>query len=55
MDNRLFYAVFSDFDFILIDQGSDLNSVRRRERFWQYKLKTFIPEGLNDREVVIPT
>ena len=48
------HNAFSDFNFILIDQGSDLNSVRKRERFWQYKLKTFLPEGLNDREVSIP-
>ena len=24
-------------------------SVRRKELFWQYKLETFIPNGLNER------
>ena len=46
---------FDDFEFTLIDQGSDLNSVRKREMFWQYKLNTFIPHGLNECEVFIPT
>jgi len=41
----------SDFEFILIDQGSDEKSVRKKERFWQYKLQTFLPKGLNDCEV----
>jgi len=40
-----------DWEFILIDRGENLESVRKRERFWQYKLNTFVPEGLNDREV----
>ena len=46
---------FSDWEFILIDQGSDLECVRKRERFWQYKLNTFLPNGLNDCEVVLPS
>ena len=46
---------FSDFQFTLIDQGSDPNSVRKREMFWQYKLNTFLPNGLNECEVFIPT
>ena len=41
-----------DFQFTLIDKGDSLDSVRKRERFWQYKLNTFLPNGLNDREVV---
>ena len=41
----------SDFEFTLIDQGSDEKSVRKKERFWQYKLQTFLPNGLNDCEV----
>ena len=42
---------FADFEFTLIDQGFDLPDIRKRERFWQYKLNTFSPKGLNDREV----
>ena len=46
---------FSDFEFTLIDQGNDLNCVRKREMFWQHKLNTFYPHGLNDCEVFLPT
>lgn len=46
------HSGWSDFNFTLIDQGSSESDARRRERFWQYKLKTFLPnDGLNDREV----
>ena len=45
---------FEDFEYTLIDQGDSLESVRKRERFWQYKLNTFLPNGLNDCEVAIP-
>ena len=46
---------FSDFEFILIDQGDNEISVRKREKFWQHKLNTFLPHGLNDCEVLVPT
>ena len=45
------HSGFSDFEFTLIDQDKTLKNVRRREVFWQYKLDTFLPKGLNDREV----
>ena len=45
----------SDFKFTLIDQAENEKCLRKRERFWQYKLNTFIPRGLNDHEVVLPT
>ena len=45
----------NDWEFILIDQGDSEISVRKRERFWQYKLNTFLPLGLNDCEVIVPT
>ena len=44
-----------DWEFTLIDQGDSELSVRKRERFWQYKLNTFLPNGLNDCEVLVPT
>ena len=44
----------SDFIFTLIDQAENEKCLRKRERFWQYKLETFIPHGLNDHEVVLP-
>ena len=33
----------------IIDGTHDVFSVRRKELFWQYKLRTFIPNGLNER------
>lgn len=42
-----------DWEFTLIDQSTNLPSVRRREIFWQYELNTFHPDGLNERDVPI--
>ena len=33
----------------IIDGASDVYSLRRKELFWQYKLGTFAPNGLNER------
>ena len=35
----------------LIDHAENLPMLRRKERFWQYKLNTFYPNGLNEKEV----
>ena len=40
-----------DWELTLIDEAPDLPSVRQRESFWQYKLNSFAPYGLNDRDV----
>ena len=40
-----------DWSFNIIDQADSLKRVRERESFWQYKLDSFSPRGLNDREV----
>ena len=40
-----------DFSFKIIDSARNLTELRKRESFWQYKLRTFTPEGLNDRNV----
>ena len=40
-----------DWEFILIDQSQNLKSLWQREIFWQDKLQTFIPLGLNEKEV----
>ena len=45
----------ADFTFTLIDQAENEKCLRKREKFWQYKLNTFVPRGLNDHEVVLPT
>ena len=42
-----------DWSFQLIEQVENLERVREREAFWQYKLNSFIPYGLNEREVPI--
>ena len=40
-----------DWAFTLIDQAQNLKSLRIREIFWQEKLQTFMPLGLNEKEV----
>ena len=40
-----------DMSFKIIDCASNLRDIKKRESFWQYKLKTFLPDGLNDRNV----
>ena len=42
-----------DWSYTLIDCAEDSLSLRRKESFWQYKLGTFAPEGLNTRDVTI--
>ena len=42
-----------DWSFKLIDQADTFERLRERESFWQYKLNSFIPHGLNDREVPV--
>ena len=37
----------------LIDQSDSLPTLRKNERFWQHKLDTFYPNGLNEREVFV--
>ena len=54
----LFHAHFAqedhhgefDFKFKLIDTAVEESQLRAREHFWQYKLNTFIPHGLNTRD-----
>ena len=41
-----------DWCFTLIDSADSLDHVRRKEAFWQMKLNTFAPDGLNERDVV---
>ena len=41
-----------DWCFTLIESADTLDKVRRREAFWQIKLNTFAPDGLNERDVV---
>ena len=40
-----------DWRVTFIDRPDDRKELRRRESFWQYKLNTFFPQGLNERNV----
>ena len=40
-----------DWQFQIIDSSRTEVQLRERESFWQYKLKTFLPLGLNERNV----
>ena len=42
---------FADFSFKLIDHAQSEEDLRQREAFWQYRLATFVPQGLNIRDV----
>ena len=39
-----------DWQFTLIDQCTTNAELRKREVYWQHRLKTFFPNGLNDCE-----
>ena len=41
----------ADWKFQIIDSSKTEVHLRERESFWQYKLKTFLPIGLNERSV----
>ena len=40
-----------DWEITLIDKGRNKQETRKKELFWQYKLDTFVPHGLNERVV----
>ena len=44
-----------DWDIRLIDSAFSEKSLRSKELFWQYKLKTFHPDGLNEIEAIVDT
>ena len=39
-----------DWDFILFEQCETHKQLKERETFWQHRLKTFYPLGLNEKE-----
>ena len=45
------HNVRDDWRVTFIDRPDDRKELRRRESFWQYKLNTFFPQGLNERNV----
>ena len=40
-----------DWSFQIIDKSNNTKQLREREAFWQFKLDTFAPRGLNERNV----
>ena len=42
---------WSFWSFQLIDSSPNAPMLRQRESFWQHQLGTFLPEGLNEKEV----
>lgn len=44
-----------DWEIRLIDSAFSEKSLRSKELFWQYKLKTFHPDGLNEIEAIVDT
>ena len=38
----------------IIDRAKNALELRRRESYWQHRLDTFIPNGLNERFISIP-
>ena len=40
-----------DWSFQIIDKSYNTQQLREREAFWQFKLDTFAPRGLNERNV----
>ena len=42
-----------DWEIRLIDSATTEKSLRSKELFWQYKLKTFYPDGLNEVEAIV--
>ena len=40
-----------DWSFTIIDSANNIDSVSRKETFWQFQLNTFSPHGLNELEV----
>ena len=43
----------TDWEIILIDSANTETTLRKKELFWQYKLDTFFPSGLNEIEAYI--
>ena len=39
-----------DWDFTLFEQCETHKQLKERETFWQHRLKTFYPLGLNEKE-----
>ena len=45
------YNGIQDWVIALIDSADTLKELRKKELYWMYKLKTYAPYGLNERDV----
>ena len=46
----LFIFISYDWQFTLIEQSETHEQLKERETFWQHRLKTFYPYGLNEKK-----
>ena len=46
----IIYRIKDDWQFTLIDQCTTKSELRKRDVYWQHRLKTFFPNGLNEHE-----
>ena len=44
------HSGINDWDFVLFEQCETHEQLKERETFWQHRLKTFYPIGLNEKE-----
>ena len=44
------HSGINDWDFVLFEQCETHEKLKERETFWQHRLKTFYPIGLNEKE-----
>ena len=47
------HSGIDDWVITLIDSALSEKSLREKELFWQYKLETFFPLGLNEIEAIV--
>ena len=44
------HSGIEDWDFVIFEQCETHAQLKERETFWQHRLKTFYPIGLNEKE-----
>ena len=44
------HSRFDDWNFVIFEQCETLEHLKEREPFWQHRLKTFYPVGLNEKQ-----
>ena len=44
------HSSIEDWDFVIFEQWETHAQLKERETFWQHRLKTFYPIGLNEKD-----